>query len=77
MANKKWTDEAVEIEIRRLKASDDVKLGKREQAIKYRRRQQMWGLQGLERRGKELKEMGCTYDNIEEVLFGGPVDFME
>lgn len=67
---KQWTDEEVEIEIRRLQASDDVRLAKREQAIKYRRRQQMWGLQYMEKRGKQLREMGIDFDNIEEKLFG-------
>lgn len=68
--NKQWTDEEVEIEIHRLKQSEDVKLARKEQTIKNRRRQQMWQLQFMEKRGKQLKEMGCTFDNIEEVLFG-------
>lgn len=74
MARKQWTDEEVELEIHRLQQSEDVKLAKKEQAIKYRRRQQMWNLQFMEKRGKQLKEMGCTFENIEEVLFGNPVD---
>lgn len=71
--NKQWTDEEVELEIHRLQQSEDVKLAKKEQNIKYRRRQMMWNLQFMEKRGKQLKEMGCTFENIEEVLFGDPV----
>lgn len=68
--NKQWTDEEVEIEIHRLQQSEDVKLAKKEQNIKYRRRQMMWNLQHMEKRGKQLKAMGCNFDNIEEMLFG-------
>ena len=75
--NKQWTDEEVELEIHRLQQSDDVKLAKKEQNIKYRRRQMMWNLQFMEKRGKQLKEMGCTLENIEEMLFGDPVDTEE
>ena len=70
MARKQWTDEEVEIEIHRLQQSDDVKLAKREQQIKYRRRQQMWNLQFMEKRGKQLRQMGITAENMEEMLFG-------
>ena len=74
MARKQWTDEEVEIEIHRLQQSEDVKLAKKEQNIKNRRRQYMWSLQLMEKRGRQLKEMGCTFENIEEVLFGDPAD---
>jgi hypothetical protein len=68
--NKKWTDEQVEAEIARLKSSDFVKLAKKEQQIKYRRRQTMWTLQYMEARGKQLVSQGITADNMEEILFG-------
>ena len=70
MARKYWTDEEVEIEIHRLQNSDDVKLAKKEQNIKNRRRQQMWTLQYMEKRGKQLRAMGITPENMEERLFG-------
>lgn len=70
MARKQWTDEEVEIEIHRLHQSEDVKLAKREQNIKYKRRQQMWTLQFMEKRGKQLRSMGITAENMEEKLFG-------
>ena len=72
--NKKWTDEQVEAEIARLNASEYVKLARKEQQIKYRRRQQMWNLQFMEARGKQLASEGITPDNMEEKLFGGNVD---
>ena len=68
--NKKWTDEQVEVEIARLKESEFVKLAKREQQIKYRRRQQMWSLQYMEARGKQLASEGITHENMESRLFG-------
>lgn len=70
MARKQWTDEEVEIEIHRLLNSADVKLAKKEQNIKYRRRQQMWTLQYMEKRGKQLRSMGITSENMEAKLFG-------
>jgi hypothetical protein len=68
--NKKWSDEQVEAEIARLKSSEFVKLARKEQQIKNRRRQQMWQLQFMEARGKQLASEGITPDNMEELLFG-------
>ena len=67
------TDTQVESEIARLLASDDVKLAKAEQRIKNRRRQYMYQLRTLERRGKELSEEGYTIENI-EMMFGEDID---
>jgi hypothetical protein len=64
------TDEQVELEIERLLNSDDVKLAKKETRIKLRRRQYMYSLRTMEKRGKELSKQGITLDNIEEELFG-------
>ena len=72
--NKKWTDEQVEAEIARLNASEYVKLARREKQIKYRRRQQMWNLQYMEARGKQLASEGITPENMEERLFGDSVE---
>ena len=66
---RKWTDDAVEAEIARLKESEYVKLAKKEKAIKERRRQYMWTLQFLETRGKQLASNGITFENMEETLF--------
>lgn len=64
------TDEQVELEIERLLNSDDVKLAKKETRIKLRRRQYMYSLRTMEKRGKELSKQGITLDNIEKELFG-------
>lgn len=70
MRGKKWTDEEVENEIRRLRNSEDVKLARKEQNIKNQRRNLMWNLQSLEKRGEKLREMGITEDNIKDRLIG-------
>lgn len=67
---KKWTDEQVEAEIARLNSSEFVKLAMKEKQIKYRRRQQMWTLQYMEARGKQLASEGITPENMEARLFG-------
>lgn len=64
------TDEQVELEIERLRNSDDVKLAEKEIRIKIRRRRYMYNLRAMEKRGKELSKQGITLDNIEEKLFG-------
>ena len=77
MARDFLTDEQVEIEIQRLLNSDAVRLAKKETRIKLRRRQYMYQLRVMEKRGKELKKQGITIDNIEEVLFGDVADIEE
>jgi hypothetical protein len=74
MAREFLTDEQVEQEISRLRSSEAVKLARKEISIKYRRRQQMYQLRNLEKRGVELIESGVNMDNIEEVLFGEAID---
>ena len=68
------TDEQVEAEISRLSKSEDVKLAKQETRIKNRRRQYMYQLRVLEKRGKELAALGVTSENMEQMLFGGEDD---
>lgn len=70
MAKDFFTDEQVEFEIDRLLNSTAVKLAKKEQKIKNRRRQYMYQLRTMEKRGKELKKQGITLENIEARLFG-------
>ena len=70
MAKDFMTDEQVEIEITRLLRSDAVQLAKKEIRIKYKRRQYMYQLRNLEKRGKQLKSEGITPENMEEKLFG-------
>lgn len=68
MAKDFLTDEAVEREIARLTATDEVKLARRELRLKYKRRQQLYTLRALEKRGKELAEAGITIENIDEMM---------
>ena len=75
MARDCLTDVQVEQEIERLLNSEDVKLAKKEQRILYKRRQYMYGLRNLEKRGKQLAKQGVTMDNLEEKHFGGTGDF--
>jgi hypothetical protein len=67
---KDWlTDQEVEQEIERLRTSPMVRLARREQALNYKRRQALYQLRNLEKRGLKLAEKGITMDNIEEMMF--------
>ena len=54
------TDEQVESEIQRLSASPYVKLARAEEREKYKRRQYMYHLRFMEKRGMELDAQGWT-----------------
>lgn len=56
------TDEQVEKEIEKLIDSPLVKLAKKELRIKYKRRQYLYQLRNLEKRGRELQKSGITMD---------------
>lgn len=62
------TDEAVEREIAKLSVSPAVKLARRELRLKYKRRQTLYTLRALEKRGRELQESGITLENIDEMI---------
>lgn len=62
------TDEAVEREIERLTTTDAVRLARKELRLKYKRRQALYQLRNLEKRGKELMAAGITYENIEAMM---------
>lgn len=61
------TDEQVEQEIKRLLASDNVKLSRHEHYVKYRRRQYMYQLRWHEKRGRELLATGITEDKLSQM----------
>ena len=67
MANEKYlSDEMVEEEIARLTQSPYVRLARAEQRAKYRRRQYLYQLRDLEKRGKKLESEGyeaCLEDD--------------
>ena len=65
MKKGRLTDEQVETEIERLKESDYVKLAKKEERIRYRRRQYLYCLRKYEKKGKELAEAGITMEMLD------------
>ena len=65
MAKDYMTDEMVEEEIRRLQSSPLVKLARREEAIRNRRRQYMYQLRMYEKKGKALEAQGVTLEELE------------
>jgi hypothetical protein len=66
MAKEFLTDAQVDTEIGRLLDSKMVKLARRDQTIRNRKRQYMYQLRWLEKRGFELAKMGVTLESLEE-----------
>ena len=65
-ANNGWlTDEEVEREIERLNASQEVALARREQRLKYKRRQYLYQLRDLEKKGNALLAAGITREVLD------------
>lgn len=58
------TDKQVEKEIERLSGSEAVALARQEKRVKYKRRQYLYQLRWLEKRGKELQEQGVTKEDL-------------
>ena len=67
MAREFLSDEMVEEEILRLQNSPLVKLARREEAIRNRRRQYMYQLRMYEKKGKALEAQGITLAELEEM----------
>ncbi len=61
------TDEEVEVEIEKLVASPMVALAKKEQRIRYRRRQYLYTLRSLEKKGRELAKAGITMEMLDSL----------
>lgn len=61
------TDEEVEAEIERLKGSEAVKLARKKIRLEYRRRQVLYSLRNLEKRGKELMAAGITSEMLDQM----------
>ena len=70
MAKEFMSDEMVEEEILRLQNSPLVKLARREEAIRNRRRQYMYQLRMYEKKGKQLEAQGITMAELEEMAGG-------
>ena len=62
------TDLQVEAEIERLLNSDLVKLAKKEERVRNRRRQYMYSLRTYERRGRELAKAGVTIESLDSMF---------
>lgn len=67
------TDEQVEREIERLRKSPMVALARKEERVRYKRRQVLYNLRALEKKGKQLLAAGITM----EVLQGMDDEEME
>ena len=68
MASEWLTDEEVEEEINKLQESEYVKLARKEVRLKYKRRQKLYSIRTLEKRGKHLAAEGITLETIEELI---------
>lgn len=69
LARTTLTDEQVDEEIRRLMASPNVKLARREEAIRSYKRQQLYQLRILEKKGMELAAKGVTLEILDDSYF--------
>lgn len=66
MNSKKFlTDEEVELEIAVLLEDPMVKLAKKDTRIKYRRRQYLYVLRNLRKKGEELTKAGITMEVLD------------
>ena len=59
------TDEQVEQEIEKLNASEAVALARREARLRYKRRQYLYQLRDLEKKGKALLKAGITREVLD------------
>ena len=61
------TDEQVEREIERLRESPLVALARKEDRIRYKRRQVLYNLRALEKKGKQLQAAGITMEMLQRL----------
>ena len=61
------TDEQVEREIERLRESPLVALARKEERIRYKRRQVLYTLRALEKKGKQLQAAGITMEMLQRL----------
>ena len=65
------TDEQVEQEIEKLNASPAVALARREARLRYKRRQYLYQLRDLEKKGKALLAAGITREVLDALYKSG------
>ena len=68
------TDEEVEREIERLNESEAVALARREARLKYKRRQYLYQLRDLEKKGNALLASGITREVLDALYKNGNED---
>lgn len=61
-------DTALETEIARLREDEHVKLAKRYEYARNRRKQYLYKLRWYQKKGRELAALGVTMDNLDEML---------
>ena len=61
------TDEEGELEINRLNACEEVSLARKEARLRYRRRQYLYTLRMLEKKGKALMDAGITKEILDDM----------
>ena len=61
------TDEQVDREIERLRESPLVALARKEERIRYKRRQVLYNLRALEKKGKQLQASGITMEMLQRL----------
>lgn len=67
-ANLHDADAALEAEIARLREDEHVKLAKRYNYARNRRKQYLYQLRYYQKKGRELAALGVTMDNLNEML---------
>lgn len=67
MAKEFLTDEQVEVEIARLVDSPLVRLARKEERIRYKRRQYLYTLRNYEKKGKALIKAGITLEMLQNM----------
>lgn len=74
MAKDFLTDEQVEQEIERLRQSPLVALARREQRLRYKRRQFLYQLRDLEKKGRALEKAGIDMEVLNAMYELGEYD---
>ena len=75
MAKEYIPDEMLDEEILRLQNSHHVKLARREENIRNRKRNYMYQLRMYEKKGKALEAQGITLESLEEMAVCYGEDF--
>ena len=68
------TDAQVELEIEKLNASEAVALARREARLRFKRRQYLYNLRDLEKKGKALLAAGITREVLDAMYQNGNED---